>query len=378
MKNILFIPWTFSNGGGSEKVLFNLISSLSKHGYKVSVLELEKGIHNDYINSKKFNYLGYIFKSKVLDNSMQYKFYRKYIFFIMKNFPKYFIKKYSLNKFDISISFNYLYPSFIISNINSKKICWFHGSIEDLNFNNLNSFNKFKVKQLYTKQLNALNSCNYIVSISARTTKSLIDLYPQFSNKIIEINNGYDFEDIILKSKSFSIDNFDIVSIGRLDKNKNFKLLIEAISILKKSLPNIRVKILGDGPEKSNLINLIKDLGLEDNIQLIGYVKNPYPYIKSAKIMTLTSLSEGFPTVLVESLALGVPFISTNVGGVSELSNNSRCGIIINTSNELAKSIYSLLSDDKTLSEFENNCIPFVKKYSLDTQFDKVNSILIK
>ncbi len=378
MKNILFIPWTFSNGGGSEKVLFNLISSLSKHGYKVSVLELEKGIHNDYINSKKFNYLGYIFKSKVLDNSIQYKFYRKYIFFIMKNFPKYFIKKYSLNKFDISISFNYLYPSFIISNINSKKICWFHGSIEDLNFNNLNRFNKFKVKQLYTKQLNALNSCNYIVSISARTTKSLIDLYPQFSNKIIEINNGYDFEDIILKSKSFSIDNFDIVSIGRLDKNKNFKLLIEAISILKKSLPNIRVKILGDGPEKSNLINLIKDLGLEDNIQLIGYVKNPYPYIKSAKIMTLTSLSEGFPTVLVESLALGVPFISTNVGGVSELSNNSRCGIIINTSNELANSIYSLLSDDKTLSEFKNNCIPFVKKYSLDTQFDKVNSILIK
>jgi glycosyltransferase involved in cell wall biosynthesis len=70
--------------------------------------------------------------------------------------------------------------------------------------------------------------------------------------------------------------------------------------------------ILGDGPEKDHLLNIIKENSLERNVFLLGHKNNPYPYISKAKTFILTSESEAFGMVLVESLILGTPVISTD------------------------------------------------------------------
>ncbi|PWX25646.1 hypothetical protein CYK95_12895 [Clostridium perfringens] len=70
---ILFIPWTFSNGGGSEKILSNLLNALKNYNFDISLFEIEKGHHDFDTNGDLFKYLGFLFKNTNLENSILYK-----------------------------------------------------------------------------------------------------------------------------------------------------------------------------------------------------------------------------------------------------------------------------------------------------------------
>ena len=90
---ILFIPWTFSNGGGSEKILSNLLNALKNYNFDISVFEIEKGHHDFDTNDDLFKYLGFLFKNTNLENSILYKIKRKFLFFLLENFPS-FIRRF--------------------------------------------------------------------------------------------------------------------------------------------------------------------------------------------------------------------------------------------------------------------------------------------
>ncbi|MDZ4994067.1 glycosyltransferase [Clostridium perfringens] len=373
---ILFIPWTFSNGGGSEKILLNLMTSLKKLNFDISLLEVEKGHHNFNTNSNIFKYLGFIFKNPILENSIFYKIKRKLLILLLENFTSIIKNLYIKEDFDIVISFNYLYPSFLASTFKENKIMWFHGSIENLDYSNLNGREKMKIKSLYKKQKRALQKADYVVAISNETELSIRHLYPEVSDKLVKISNGYDFSIITEQSNAFSVDPIDIIAIGRLDENKNFKMLIDSAKELIKKIPNLKIKILGEGNQYELLNTLIVENSLENNIELLGYISNPYPYLKASSILVLTSKSEGFPTVIVEAMALDCPFVSTNVGGVNELSNNQQCGKVISNPNELTNTLESILTNESYLSEMKANCKDYIYKYSLDNQAKEVNSLI--
>lgn len=114
-----------------------------------------------------------------------------------------------------------------------------------------------------------------------------------------------------------------LVSVGRLHWQKGFEILLNSISQVRNSYPNITLTILGDGELRADLESMAKKLELDSCVRFLGFVNNPYPYVKAADLFVLSSRYEGFANVLIESLALGTPVIATDCpGGNQELISN--------------------------------------------------------
>ncbi|MBD5444231.1 MAG: glycosyltransferase family 4 protein [Lachnospiraceae bacterium] len=140
-----------------------------------------------------------------------------------------------------------------------------------------------------------------------------------------------------------------IVSVGRLDANKNHEMMIRAFSNILPLYPEYKMTIYGDGELREQLQNLINSLGLEDKISLPGVIPNVADNIQKAALFLLTSYSEGISNALIEALALGLPVIATDVpsGGTVELMQHNENGLIIPTGDQkaLEEAMKAILSD---------------------------------
>lgn len=138
-----------------------------------------------------------------------------------------------------------------------------------------------------------------------------------------------------------------ILSAGRLHELKDQKNLIKAVSILRKK-HEIKLIILGTGPEESNLKKYSEELGISDSVSLPGFVQNPYPFYKNAKLFCLSSKWEGFGNVLIEALAFGLPVVSTDCpGGPRWILNEGRFGhlVPVGDSSLLAQALENVLEN---------------------------------
>jgi len=138
-----------------------------------------------------------------------------------------------------------------------------------------------------------------------------------------------------------------ILSIGRLTKAKDYPTLIKAFAKVRQQR-DVRLVILGDGEERPKLEGLVRRFGLESDVWLPGFVDPPYPYLARASLFVLSSIWEGFPTVIVEALAFGVPVVSTDCpSGPREILDNGRFGKLVPVGNvdALANAILHALEE---------------------------------
>ena len=140
-----------------------------------------------------------------------------------------------------------------------------------------------------------------------------------------------------------------IVSVGRMDANKNHEMMIRAFAKLAAKYPEYTLTIYGDGELRNHLEKLIDSLELSDKVLLPGVILNVADEIEKASLFLLTSYSEGVSNALIEAMALGLPVIATDVpsGGTVELIEHGKNGWIIPTGDEAAleKAMDKLLSD---------------------------------
>ena len=141
-----------------------------------------------------------------------------------------------------------------------------------------------------------------------------------------------------------------IVTVGRLEKQKNHKLLIRSFSEVLKKHDDYILKIYGSGTLKLELEKLIEKLNLKDSVKLMGEVSNIKEEIYKSALFVLSSDYEGMPNALMEAMALGLPCVSTNcpIGGPKYLINNKKNGILVNTNDnkELTQAINFLIEND--------------------------------
>lgn len=382
-KKILFIGWTLTAGGGVETILSKLISVLPTNEYDINLFEyIDFGINNKeypkevkklssvlkYPKNKRFISIKFFaLKEKILDSMIR---------ILPQLFRKIYIKKY----YDIEVACTYLTPSFIlVDRKKGKNITWIHGPLDDFNYKNkkniLKSFISF---YLYKRQEKAFKVSNKIIVISNTVYNSVISLYPKYKDKVVKIYNGYDIERIENRAseKNIKFDIPTIISVGRLDKNKNHKILIESCCKLKEKIKEFQVVIIGEGEEREALEKLIKELKVEKYVKLYGYKSNPYPYIKCASIFVMTSFSEGFPTVVAEAMALKTPVIMTKVSGSEELTQNGKCGILIERNSEaITEAILKVLSENSNINVVVNKAYENINKYSLKRQASEFEKI---
>ena len=121
-----------------------------------------------------------------------------------------------------------------------------------------------------------------------------------------------------------------IVTLCRLDPVKDIPTLVAAFREVHRQRPQARLVIIGQGSDRMRVEDAVRSHGLADAVELTGYVADPYPIIARARVFVLSSRIEGFPTVLVEALSLGIPVVSTNCdSGPSDILADGAWGELV-------------------------------------------------
>ena len=198
-----------------------------------------------------------------------------------------------------------------------------------------------------------------IVCVSVQAKKSFDNLNNHLSNKTIVIHNTFDVEKIDnLKNeevKEFNHELFNIVTVGRLSKEKNFLMLIRAY-YKSKSFFNKKTMlyIVGDGIEYKNLKKEIALLNLSNECILLGAKTNPYKYMNKCDLYVQTSIREGFGMTLYEASYLKKPILSTKVAAVNELFKNNDALIVDNNLEDISQGLIKLVNNDAYRNELCN------------------------
>lgn len=373
-KKVLFLIWSFTAGGGAEKILSNIVNNLDRNKYDISILEYENFDIKKEFTKKEIKILKPILING--QNKIRNKILKSLTFKKPKLIRKWFVKE----KYDIEVAFNYMIPSLITSNSNNKKYNWVHSSIEDLDYEKVDSQKYKNVKRRFELQKNSFEKMNNIIAISNKTNDSIIKLYPTVKDKVIKIYNGYEFENLY-KQSSVEVSDirkigyYTIVAIGRMAEQKNFPYLIDVADKLRKEGVKFNLFIIGDGDQRNKIEDKIRQYDLSGQVHLLGYINNPYPYLKQADLFCLTSIAEGFPTVLVEALALGCPFVSTDVAGAEELSNGEQCGLVSFDIDQYVSNVKKILENKELRNNMSNKGKVLVFNYSMKNQISQIEKL---
>ncbi|MGH7998279.1 MAG: glycosyltransferase [Brasilonema sp.] len=164
-----------------------------------------------------------------------------------------------------------------------------------------------------------------------------------------------------------------ILAVGRLYAQKDYPTLIRAFAQVRR-VHCSRLVILGEGPEGASLNTLIRELGLEEDVAMLGFTNNPYAYMANASIFVLSSAYEGLPTVLIEAMAVGTPVVSTNCpSGPAEILANGKYGDLtpVGEPKALAEAILNVLSGNT--KQVDSN---WLQQFTLEACAEKYLNVL--
>ena len=203
---------------------------------------------------------------------------------------------------------------FVAKFSNQKKIAWIHCDYSRIF---TNTVDEFAVFSKYCK----------IVTVSEYTRVSFCKLLPSLESRVVVIYNIMDSNAIIQKSKEqmdddrFSIEEFTIISVGRISAVKQFNLIPSIASNLKTRGLAFKWYILGGKHEIEpyrKLMQAISDYSVENEVICLGNKTNPYPYFKVADLLVSTSSSEACPMIFNEAKILNLPVVTNNFGSAHE------------------------------------------------------------
>lgn len=181
----------------------------------------------------------------------------------------------------------------------------------------------FEYKKLNFLDNYILRKSDDVICCSNEIASKYINEFPKYNYKLKVIYNPYDIKAIENLGQEpvldYKFNNKTVITHGRLNPIKDYSRLIKAFRLVKNTIPEAQLLIVGSGNEEENLNRLIKKLCMQDSIRILGYRSNPYAYLAKASLFVLSSFTEGFPNSLVEGMIF-LPVISTDCpSGPSEI-----------------------------------------------------------
>ncbi len=225
-----------------------------------------------------------------------------------------------------------------------------------------------------------------------RFTQLLIQLlYPRADKIVFQTTRTMQYFDKRIRKKGLVIYNpievdkkaqtaksHKIVSVGRLEKQKNHRILIEAFSEIVKKYPEYELWIYGEGTLRNDLQSLSNKMGINNCVFLPGIAKNVHEQIADAQMFILSSDYEGLSNALMEAMMMGLPCISTNCAGSDELIEHNVNGLLVPVGDKkgLEASMEKLILDKELADRLSENARNSSKKYSIESVMSQWDLIL--
>lgn len=355
-KRLLFTAYNLDLGG-IEKALLNLLDKIDYNKYEVTlILERKEGIFLDKINKNVIIKELKVSSTKIIPLRKIINYFRRFKF-----------KLFNKNKYDFSCCYaTYSFSGNIISRIASENSMLYVHS----NYVQLYKNDEKRIKEFYDPR--SLDKFKYITFVSNESRDDFLKFYPKYKNKTKVFNNFIDVDDIILKSneeiREERPDNKLLVFVGRLDDSS--KKLGRAINLVK-NIDNITLWIIGDGKDKKLYEELVNAKKVSNRVIFLGKRENPYPYIKLADYVILTSDYEGFPVTYLEALTLNTDIITT-ISVSDDLIDISKLAHIVSKDvDEMTEEVNKILKSNKKLNKISFKEIQDKRMIELEKIFDE-------
>lgn len=397
MKRVMFLMGTMQSGG-AEKSLVSLLSAMNLKEYKTDLFLFEKkGIFVDTIPkevniveapsivrglskeknlklflSKEMTIKAFIYRTLA---SMETRIKGLRLPVNEKNNSQFIWKYWDKvvpkidKKYDVAIAYLQGFPVYyLIDKADAKiKIGWIHTDY---------------LEGGYFKELDRpyFEKLDYIVTVSEKCKNTFVDVFPEFNDKIIVIENiisGNSIGKMAEQKPAEYLDNTKtcIVGVGRLSREKGMDLAVKACKKLVEDGYPIKWYIIGKGPEEKNILELVEEYGLKEHFILLGEQSNPYSIVKQADVFVQPSRFEGKSIAIEEAKILEMPIVVTNYPTVVDQIVDQYTGMIAEIdADSIYEKIKILLEDDKLRLRLKNNL--HNEKSTNESEVEKLYSLL--
>lgn len=264
----------------------------------------------------------------------------------------------------------------ILNKKNRDYIVSIHSNLSHLAFSQMPKEEKEKRLKDFTSYLSSPKV--KIIGVSNSIKKSLEEIGLIKSLRVI--NNSKDWKTFKSNPRIKNIPFVDVTYVGGISLMKGVHVLLQSLIIIKKTMPKIKVRIIGGGTSKKELLLMIEMLGLKKNIEYIETVENEKVpnYLVRTKILTLPSLTESWGNIVMEAMGLGTTTVSSKIEGLIELTENGKLGFLCDKGDaeDFAKTFLGVLNETLTLDYSKINIKNYIqKKYSMKNRIDKLEMI---
>lgn len=354
-------------GGGAENVFFKVALYLKKCGYEVvvcSMLDESPSFEAQFAQQK----------IKVIRLSCRN---HRILHILSRLIPVLRAEK-------PAVLFAWLFPCIITGGI-AAKLTGVKNIISNLRGPDLKK--KYK-KVLMDRLISKLYTGHIAVSQSVADVFSTREKYNKTKIKVIE--NGLAQSgikkltktDIAAEKVKLKINNEDFVigTVGRLYIEKNQQLLIKALPLINKYIPNVKLLLVGDGPYRATLENLVFDLGLRGQVVFAGWQTDTYKYLQLMDIYALPSWYEGHPGSILQAWLMQLPVVATKVTGTRDLVVDGKNGLLVSKTNpeEMANVLINLKNNSEFMAKIALDGFTTVKeKYTEKRMLDNYKNYFL-
>lgn len=212
--------------------------------------------------------------------------------------------------------------------------------------------------------------CDWVVGICDATKDNVKRLHTVPARKIVRVYNG---AAPLLRAPAETLPSksgFTLIYVGRIEPVKNHPLLLNAFHTALKSMPDLRLWMVGGGSELNSLQTLATELGIAEQVTFWGQQLDVAPFFSAADAFIMSSRSEGLPMSLLQAFSLGLPAIVTNVGGMAEVVRLSQAGVIVSATDyrEMSDAIVRMASNAAEREQLSQNALSsFNERFSLQS-----------
>lgn len=388
MKNILFVLDSLTCGG-AEKSLISLLNSIDYKKYNVDLLLFKRGgefekflprkvnllevpeyfkfLNGEYVGSikNKAMYLSKRLKTSLslrINNKSKQKTHSEQIVYKCINSSLNTINK----NYDIAVAYSQGLPTyFVAEKVNAKKkLAWINCNY---------------IRTMYDKDLDNkfYNKIDKIIVVSKFIYESMSKMKYGYKNKlkiILDIVDPKLILDMALEEEAKELkenNDFKILTVGRLATVKGYDLAVKAAGLLKNNNLKFKWFIIGEGPERKEIEELIQKYDVENEVILLGAKSNPYPYMRECDLYVQTSRKEGFGLTVIEAKILKNVIVATKFDTVNELLTNNVDGVIVDKDeNSIYEGIKKVINKPDFYNEIKSN-VDKIKPYNSINEINK-------